>query len=134
MKQLIIILFLFWGIFSNCQDQPVLQVKLDSIVKVEESITDYAQKIELEKSRRKVLIQKLKTRIQLLEQAKIKSRLSSSKGGTLALNDKAIKTEDFVIQVDDDRYKIELIPRKFTGRIFSKYDYRVKIQPLITTE
>lgn len=126
MKQLIIILFLSWGIFNNCQD-PVLQVKMDSIVKVEKSITDYAQKIEVEKSRRKVLIQKLKARIHLLEQAKSKSILKSSKGGTIELNDKAIKTEDFVIYVDDDRYKIELLPRKLTGRMFSKYDYKVRI-------
>lgn len=135
MKQLITILFLSWGIFNNCQDNPVLQVKLDSIVKVEESIIDYAHKIELEKSRRKVLIQKLKARIQTLEQAKIKSRYRSSKeGGTMALNDKAIKSEDFVVEVEDDRYKIELIPRKFTGRLFSRYDYRVRIQPLTSTE
>ena len=134
MKQILILLFLSWGIFNNCQD-PVLQVKMDSIVKVEKSITDYAQKIEVEKSRRKVLIQKLKTRIQTLEQAKIKSRLGTSKGGgTLALNDKAIKTEDFVIYVDDDRYKIELLPRKFTGRMFSKYDYKVRITPIMSTE
>lgn len=57
----------------------------------------------------------------------LKKQLKNSEIVILSPNSQATKGEEYEPYIIDERYKIEFVPRKWTGRIFSKSDFKIKL-------
>lgn len=125
MKQLLLML-IFIGCFANAQDSDsaVIARKIDSLERVQQNIKKLTAKIDGEKVRRKSLLKRLEM---FIERINSKQKTADE---TVNRNDQATKTEHFDPYVVNDRYKIELVPRKWSGRLFSRYDFRAIIKPV----
>lgn len=125
MKQLLLVLiFIGSCVKAQVSDSTAIVQKIDSIENVQQNIKKLSAKIEGEKMRRKSLLKRLEM---FIEQVRERQKLADANARR---NDSATKTEHFDPYVVNDRYKIELVPRKWSGRLFSRYDFRAVIKPV----
>lgn len=130
MKPLLLLISLF--AYCHLQSVPIDTSGLDSELRkeVEKIIEKKKLSDRLDKEYQKDIaeIKKLKSDLQLIMKNIIKHNKVRKKTDTVLPQDyNAVKQEEYEMYIINDKYRIELVPRNWTGRLFSKYKFKVKI-------